>query len=88
MTPALATRPYLRPADVARDLGVNQSKVLGWIRSGELRGVNVATRLGGRPRWRIAQVDLDSFLMRRSAAPAPKVTKLRKRKDDAVIEFF
>ena len=44
----------LTPPQVARRLGVNPDKVLSWIRSGELSAVNVTTKPGGRPKYRIA----------------------------------
>ena len=40
--------------DVCERFGVSEHTVLGWIRSGELRAVNVGRRSGAkRPRWRI-----------------------------------
>ena len=56
----------LTPPQVARRLGVNPDKVLRWIRSGELSAVNVTTKPGGRPKYRIAAADLDTFKNRRS----------------------
>ena len=54
MTPAVSRR-YLTPRDIASDLGCNLSKVLAWIKAGELRAVNIAVRADSRkPRWRIA----------------------------------
>ena len=48
--------------DVQRRYGVTVHTVLGWIRSGELRAVNVGRRLGAKkPRWRITQQALDAF---------------------------
>jgi excisionase family DNA binding protein len=84
----LPTRCYVTPARVAADLGVNQCKVLTWIHRGELGAVNVATQLGGRPRWRISEAQLQAFLVRRSAAPPPKVARRRKTRDSQIIEFF
>ena len=37
-------------ADVAARLGINQTKVCGWIARGEMRAVNVADRPDGRAR--------------------------------------
>jgi excisionase family DNA binding protein len=82
-----ATRTYLTPPAVAEQLGVDAAKVITWIRSGELAAANVATRVGGIPRWRIGQNDLDAFLERRkSPAPAPK--RVRRKQTPGVIEFF
>lgn len=74
---------YLNPPSIARMLGVNQDKVLGWIRSGELTAVDVSATRGGRPRWRIARADLDSFLNRRRATPPPKVRRRSNREYSA-----
>ena len=74
MSAATATRRYLSPPAVAQTLGVNESKILGWIRNGELRGVNVAQNRNGRPRWRVSQEALDAFLAARSPQPTPKAS--------------
>ena len=81
------TSIYLSPPEVARRYGVDPAKVLGWIRRGELRALNVATHTGGRPRYRISPADLAVFEAARAAGPAPKVTR-RRRKDAGVIQFF
>jgi excisionase family DNA binding protein len=68
--------------------GVREHTVLGWIRSGELRAVNVGRRPGAKkPRWRITQEALETFeQLRTSTLPAPR-TRSRKRPVD-VIEFY
>jgi excisionase family DNA binding protein len=76
----------LTPPEVARHLRVNADKVLAWIRSGELRAVNVATGLAGRPRWRVSLADLKAFIARRSARPAP--APRRRKRPAEVIEYF
>ena len=81
----MSTR-YLTPPQVADLLAVNPNKVLGFIRSGELRATNVAANLIGRPLWRISPADLAVFEQRR-AAVAPAKTRPR-RKTVGVIEFF
>ena len=72
--------------DSERD-NFDPAKVLGWIKRGELRAVNVATHTGGRPRYRIGPADLAIFEAARAAGPAPKVTRCR-RKDPGIIQFF
>ena len=81
----MSTR-YLTPPEVADLFAVNASKVLGWIRAGELRATNVAASLIGRPRWRISPTDLAVFEQRRSAV-APQKARPR-RKTVGVIQFF
>jgi excisionase family DNA binding protein len=58
---------WLTPPQLAKQLGVQAEKVLGWIRAGELRAVNVAERASRRPRWRISAEAFEEFLRRREA---------------------
>lgn len=66
-------RTHLTPPQVAAQLGVDVSTVRGWLRSGELAGVDLARRGSRRPRFRISHEALKLFLSARSAArpPAP-----------------
>jgi hypothetical protein len=80
-------RRKLTPPEIARRYGIHPLKVLGWIRSGELRAVNVAASPLKRPRWRVDERDLEVFEQRRTAqAVAPGRRKRRRAAD--VIEFF
>lgn len=83
---ALAAK-YLTPPEVARLLRVDVMKVLAWVRRGELAAVNVASSQSKRPRWRISQTALDTFLAARSAVPPAQVQRRRRRQCRA-IEFF
>ena len=65
--------------DVAALLGIRQHGVLSLIRSGELRGVDVSLKPGGRPRWRIMPDDLEGFLSRRTLTPAGPRRRARRR---------
>ncbi len=76
------------PPQIARRYGIGLPKVLGWIKRGELRAVNVADRADGQPRFRVSPTDLAIFEQRRSATPEPKVTRRRRRLPDGVIQFF
>jgi excisionase family DNA binding protein len=74
--------------DLCKRYGVSEHTVLGWIRSGELRAVNVGRRLDGKkPRWRISPEALTAFELARAATPARPQTRQRKR-SAAVIEFY
>jgi len=64
----------LTPPQAAKLLKVSPDKVLNWIRSGELRAVNVS---GGRPKYRIAREDLQAFTNRRTPQPRPKPKRVR-----------
>jgi hypothetical protein len=88
-SPQTSPRRYVTPRDIAADLGCNLGKVLLWIKSGELRAINIAVRADSRkPRWRIAALDLEAFLLRRTAKLAPPSAPRRRRADPGVIEFF
>ena len=84
---SVATLPrMLTPPDVARRLAVKPDRVIAWIRSGELRALNVSDGRV-RPRFRIDPADLEEFLARRAVQPPPRRQRRRKRPPD-VIEFF
>jgi len=87
MTPA-PTRRYVTPRDIAADLGCNLSKVLAWIKSGQLRAINIAVRADSRkPRWRIAALDLEAFLIARTVQP-PVPPVRRRRQPEEITQFF
>jgi excisionase family DNA binding protein len=79
----------LRVREVAARLCIKQDVVLTWIRSGELKAVNVALKFGGRPRWRIDSNDLATFLELRRAMMRPiRMSRRRRTALVGVIEFF
>lgn len=82
----MANEAALTPPALAKNLGINVHKILAWIKSGELRAVNLGN--GNRPRWRILPDDLELFLARRAAQPAAKAARRQKKKQADVIEFF
>lgn len=74
------TRTKLTPPEIAAAYGCKTDKVLAWIRSGELRAVNIAQAANGeRPRYRIDPADLEAFESRRATAPQPKPSTPRRR---------
>ena len=74
--------------DIQRRYGVAVHTVLGWIRSGELRAVNVGRQPGAKkPRWRISQAALEAFEALRTPTVAQPRTRRPKRSAD-VIEFY
>jgi excisionase family DNA binding protein len=84
-TPKSSTK--LTPRQIADRNRISVDKVLAWIHTGQLRAVNVATRPGGRPRWRISEADLACFEATRAAVPAPP-TRQRPKKEEGVIPYF
>ena len=84
----LNTKSVFTPPELAKAWGVSPDKVLGWIRSGELKAINVAKSMQGRPRYRIDAEAIEAFKrMRTNQSPPPKPAR-RRRKDPSVIEFF
>lgn len=76
------SKPTLTPPQLAKEWGISPDKVLGWIRSGELRARNVSQ--GNRPRYLIDRETLESF-----RPPKDKPVKQRRRKTRGdVIEFY
>jgi excisionase family DNA binding protein len=91
MTPAVVpgrARVYLTVAEVADELAVPVGKLLLWIKSSELRAVNVAVKAGRKPRWRISALDLETFLRSRSVVPGTAPRRRRRAVDPEVIKFF
>jgi hypothetical protein len=62
------------------------STIRGWIRSGQLPALNLATRRGGRPRLIILPHHLTEFEKSRRAAP-PKPPR-RRRTPAGQIDFY
>ncbi|HLN26424.1 MAG TPA: helix-turn-helix domain-containing protein [Gemmataceae bacterium] len=74
--------------DVCERYGVGEHTVLGWIRAGELRAINVGRRLGNKkPRWRVTLEALEAFEQLRTPMPPPPRAPRRKRSVE-VIEFY
>ena len=77
---------YMTPPEVADRYGVDPAKVIGWIRKGALRAVNVGDG-ARRPRYRIAPADLAAFEASRTVTPpVPRVR--RRRVDPNIVQFF
>ncbi len=80
-------RGKLTPPQLARLWGISPDKVLTWIRSGQLRAVNVATHRGGRPRYLIDAEDVEVFEKKRQVTADLPVRRGRRACDDE-IEYF
>jgi hypothetical protein len=82
------TADCFRPRDLALRWGVCVDKVLNFIRSGELRAFNVASKNSGRPRYRISVESVRQFEEQTRAmaipeAPAPPAHSRRRNRDSA-----
>jgi hypothetical protein len=71
---------------VARRYRVGEDKVRSWIARGELRAVNTAAVLCGRPRWVVPADALAEFERRRIGGPAPQVPRRRRR--EVVRDYY
>jgi Helix-turn-helix domain len=76
----------LTVADVAARYRISPDKVRAFIRRGELRAVNTAAAMCGKPRFVIPPDALAEFERRRNAAPPPKPARRRRRPDEE--DFF
>lgn len=75
--------------DVCELYCVTAHTVLGWIRRGELRAINVGRRPGTKkPRWRITQDALTSFEQLRAVSPPPPRGRGKRRTEGGVIKFY
>ena len=88
MTTRHTSKSYMTPPEIAKLLRVSPEKVIGWIRRGELRAINVSNGWQ-RKRFLIGQDDLDAFLTRREVhPPPPRPRRMRQAADPDFIEYF
>ncbi|MCA9036350.1 MAG: helix-turn-helix domain-containing protein [Planctomycetaceae bacterium] len=86
---ATQSKGTITPGELAERWGISPDKVLNWIRNGDLKAVNVAATMSGRPRFRISDEDIEDFQSRRQPIPPTKMPPRRRRKPAGdVIEFF
>lgn len=79
------------PKEIAAIYKCKIEKILGWIASGELAAINVASKLnGGKPRWVVTPESLADFERRRTIVVAPKtITRSsRRRESNDVPQIF
>jgi len=70
---------FLSPHQVAKKLKVRPERVYQWLNSGELPGIDLSSNGSSRPRWRIDQQAIDSFLESKRSKPAPTPAPQRRR---------
>lgn len=81
----------ISPPALAKRWGISPDKVLAFIRSGELRAVDLSTVAGtGRPRWKIDEKDIEAFEENRAAKPEPEPAPPRRhrRRMTPVKDYF
>jgi excisionase family DNA binding protein len=75
--------------EVCERYGVTAKIVRSWVRSGELRALNVSrSQTSRKPRWRITQSALDAFEALRTPTPAPPRVAGRRKQQTGVVEFY
>ena len=72
--------------DVARRYRVGEDKVRAWIKRGELRAINTAAVLYGRPRWVVTHDAIAEFERRRVGGPPPQQPRRKKRTE--LVDYF
>jgi len=83
------TNSSLTPPEVAVRWRVSPEKVVTMIRKGVLCGFDVALPGSKRPRFRINLSEIIAFEERRSARPAVKSPRRKRKKADAdFVEYF
>jgi hypothetical protein len=68
---APALHPMFRVREVAARYAVDDKRVIAWIRSGELRAIDVSEGSGRKARWRIKPEWLAEFEAAREAKTSP-----------------
>jgi hypothetical protein len=85
----IVDRTHVTVPVLAREWGVAPAKIAAFVKAGELRATNIATRADQRPRYMIARADIDDFLARRAVVPdQPATPRVRRRRQSGVTEFF
>jgi transposase len=73
--------------DLQERFAVGEHTILGWIKRGELKAINVSRKPVGRPKWRITAEALAAFELARTTSPQPPRTRRKKQPAD-IIEFY
>jgi hypothetical protein len=90
MATAIEKRKLTAP-QLAKLWGVSTHKVIHFIRTGELRAVNLASSVSNRPRYAIDVDDVRRFEAARQVVPdggESTTGKLRRRATAGVKEYF
>jgi hypothetical protein len=81
------SRKKLTPPQLAALWGIDVQKVLHWVKTGELKAINLATDRNGRARYAIDVADIAIFEASRSVQPPPPRVR-RRRVDPTIHQFF
>jgi excisionase family DNA binding protein len=83
----VAVHRGLTVSEFAATYRVSEDKVRAWIAKGELRAVNTAAVLAGKPRWVISPEALAEFEKKRSGGRIPQATTKRRR-NQITFDFY
>ncbi len=83
----LVERRKVSPPQLAKEWGVATNKVLGLIKSGELRAINLASTKEKRPRYAIDRTDVEAFEQSRLVHPESKSVR-RQKATTTVKDYF
>lgn len=81
-------RRMLTPPELARIWGCKPDKVLAFIKSGQLRAIDLSERRDKRPRFRIDPADVELFETARQVVPKLPAARRVKRNGTGVKEYF
>lgn len=77
---------YLTPPEIAARFCCKPETVIGWIKSGELRALNLARRGAMKSRYRVSPEALELFELARAVVPRP--APARKTKLNMEVKRF
>jgi hypothetical protein len=85
-----ATEPeFYNPPQLAKRYGVAVEKIIRWILAGELAAMNLATKVGGRPRYKVTAEAVEAFEQRRAVlSPAPRTPRRKKTLPSGFVRHF
>jgi len=81
------TRTKFTVPQLARQWGIDKAKVMTWIRSGDMRAIDGATKRGGRPRYLIDITDIAAFEQAREVIPACPRPRARRARRSTVKQY-
>lgn len=76
---------HYTPKEIAADLQVDENKVTGWIRTGQLIAVDVSHKRGGKARYRISEESYQTFLLSRQTEAKTPTKRKRRRGDFEIV---
>ena len=81
-------RSLFLPREIAAMYRISINKVLAWVRSGELKAINVGRDNAKRPRFLIPVESLSAFEASRASRPPATKAKRRRRQPADVKSFY